>query len=484
MAKPLEELRKIRLEKLEKAKKLGINPYPSYSGKRDLVSGALKAMGKDVLVAGRVMSIRGHGGIQFWDLVDESGKIQLVIKREEESKSAAQVAELIDVGDFISAKGEVFKTNAGETSVLVTGLQLLSKSLRPLPSQWYGLKDIEDRYRQRYVDLIMNPESRRIFLLRTMILSGVRKFLDSRGFVEVETPVLQPMYGGASARPFVTHHNALGCDLFLRISDELYLKRLIVGGFEKVYEVSKDFRNEGIDRAHNPEFTMVEFYWAYADYEDLMKLTEEMLSEVIKSAIGSTKIKSGDQALDFTPPIPRAYFADLLLKETGIEINKHANEKSLLGELKEKKIRIDLRGAVGIGAIYDRLYKEKIRPKIIQPTFLLDYPASMIALAKRKEDDPGKIASFQLLANGSEIIKAYNELNDPIDQKNRWLETESLVKEGDDEAERLDDDYVRALEYGMPPTAGWGMGIDRLVSTIVGLPLKEVILFPTLKPEK
>jgi len=271
----------------------------------------------------------------------------------------------------------------------------------------------------------------------------------------------------------------------LRISDELYLKRLIVGGFEKVYEVSKDFRNEGIDRAHNPEFTQVEFYWAYANYEDLMKLTEELLVVVLKATLGKTKVEYEGKILDFTPPLPRVYFRDILLKETGIDVDKIESEEDLLMATKEREIKIDLKKAVGLGAMFDRLYKDKIRPKLIQPVFLLDYPASMIALAKRKEEDPRKIASFQLLANGFELVKAYNELNSPIDQKARWLETEKLAEKGDEEAERLDKDYIRALEYGMPPTAGWGMGIDRLVAFVTNQhTLKEVILFPTLRPEE
>ena len=477
MTPPLEELKKIRLQKLAEIKKLGIDPYPAKTSRKQSIIKAITMMGKLVMVAGRITGIRGHGGIQFFDLTDESGKIQLVFKKDELKAKDQQLLALLDIGDFIEVWGKVFKTKAGEVSVSVGFLKLLTKSIRPLPSVWHGLKDIEERYRQRYVDLVVNPEVKKIFYLRTKVLRAVREFLDSQGFLEVETPILQPMYGGASARPFVTHHNTLNCDLYLRISDELYLKRLIVGGFEKVYEVSKDFRNEGIDRAHNPEFTQVEFYWAYADYEDLMKLTEELIAKILKNDLGDIKI-------NFKFPIPRITFRDLLLKEVGIDIDKIDSEKALLSEIKKRKIMIDLKGVVGLGGIFDKLYKERIRPKIIEPTFVLDYPASMIALAKRKEENPGQIASFQLLANGFELIKAYNELNDPIDQKERWLETEKLSKKGDEAAERLDEDYIRALEYGMPPTAGWGMGIDRFVSVLASLPIKEVILFPTLKPEK
>lgn len=477
MALPLEELKKIRLQKLAEIKKLDIDPYPARTSRKQSVIKALTMMGKSVMIAGRIMGIRGHGGIQFFDLNDESGKIQLVFKKDQLKTNDQKLLALLDIGDFLAAQGKVFKTKAGEVSIEVTDLQLLTKAIRPLPSIWHGLKDVEERYRQRYVDLAINAEVKKIFYLRTKVLRTIREFLDNNGFLEVETPILQPMYGGASARPFVTHHNALNCDLYLRISDELYLKRLIVGGFEKVYEVSKDFRNEGIDRVHNPEFTQVEFYWAYGDYEDLMKLTEELIAKILKNDLGDIKI-------NFKFPIPRITFRNLLLKEVGIDIDKIDSEKDLLSEIKKKKIKIDLKRVIGLGGIFDKLYKEKIRPKIIEPTFVIDYPASMIALAKRKEDNPKQIASFQLLANGFELIKAYNELNDPIDQKERWLETEKLSKKGDEAAERLDEDYIRALEYGMPPTAGWGMGIDRLVSVLTGLPIKEVILFPTLKPEK
>lgn len=494
MAKPLDQLRKIRLEKLEEIKKLGVDPYPAHCQCKQTVAQALNLMGKKVAVAGRIMAIRGHGGIQFFDLRDESGKIQLVFRKNQLSISPLrgipsecnyQLSILLDIGDFLAAQGKVFRTKAGEVSVLVEDFQLLAKALRPLPSKWHGLKDVEERYRKRYLDLIMNPEVKKIFYLRSKVLTAIREFLGSEGFLEVETPILQEMYGGASARPFITHHNVLDCDLYLRISDELYLKRLIVGGFEKVYEVSKDFRNEGIDRAHNPEFTQVEFYWAYASYEDLMKLTEKMLVKVFKTTLGKTKVNFEDKVLDFTPPLPRVYFRDILFKETGIDVDEIKTESELLKVIKKRKIAIDLKGVFGLGSIFDKLYKEKVRPKLIQPTFLLDYPASMIALAKRKENEPNKIATMQLLVNGYELIKAYNELNDPLDQRARWLETEKLAKKGAEEVERLDEDYIHALEYGMPPTAGWGIGVDRFISLLVGKhSLKEVILFPTLRPEK
>lgn len=486
MPEPIENLRKIRLEKLEKIRKLGIDPYPARCQRKQTIAQALKMMGKNVAVAGRIMAIRGHGGIQFFDLRDESGKIQLVFKKDQlDSESVCQFVSLLDIGDFIDAQGKIFKTQAGEISVLVKDFHLLTKSLRPLPSKWYGLKDVEERYRQRYVDLIMNPKVRETFRIRTKILTELRNYLDSHGFMEVETPILQPIYGGATARPFITHHNALDCDLYLRISNELYLKRLIVGGFEKVYEVSKDFRNEGIDRQHNPEFTQIEFYWAYATYEDLMKFTEEMLTCVIKKVLGKLKVKNGDDILDFTLPWKKITFRQALLQHIGIDIEKVNTEQKLLAEIKKRKIQLDLEGVVGYGAILDEFYKKTLRPTLIQPTFLLDYPVEMVALAKRKEEDKSKIASLQLLIKGFEMITAYNELNDPIDQTERWQESERLAKRGLEEHEAFDADYVRALEYGMPPTAGWGMGIDRFVSFLTNAhSIKEVISFPTMRPER
>lgn len=480
----LQEMRKIRLEKVEKLRELGINPYPSkVDGSPKEISVALKSLGKDVQVVGRVMNWRGHGNLVFADLKDESGQIQLWFQKNK-LKDRFKILKYFDIGDFIFVKGKVVKTKAGETTVDVAKFQLLTKSIRPLPSAWHGLKDIEERYRQRYVDLLLNEKVRKTAELRTRLITEIRKFMDSNGFMEVETPILQPIYGGASAKPFITRHNALGIDLYLRISDELYLKRLIVGGFHKVYEIGHIFRNEGMDRAHNPEFTMMEYYWAYADYGDLMDYTEKMLATVIEKATGTLKVKHGDDILDFTPPWPRVKFRDLLKKEIGIDLDKTRTERDLREEIDDKKLKLDLAGAVGYGALCDKLYKEYVRSKLIQPQFLLDYPSAMIALAKRKEDDPHYIASIQLLVKGYEVIKAYNELNDPVDQKNRWMEEEKLGKKGLEEHMVLDEDYIRALEYGMPPTAGWGMGIDRLVSLISDQhSIKDTILFPTLKPE-
>ncbi len=483
----LDKLRKSRLNKLEEIKKLGIDPYPAklqFSG-RIQANEALKKLGKSVVVAGRLMAWREHGGSIFADLEDESGKIQLFFKKDVLGEKKFGFLELLDFGDFIEVKGKVFKTKAGEITIEVGDYNLLTKSIRPLPSKWHGLKDVEERYRQRYVDLILNEQVRKIFEIRSALITALRHFLDEAGFIEVETPILQPIYGGAAAKPFITHHNVLDTDLYLRISDELYLKRLIVGGFEKVYEVGKDFRNEGVDRAHNPEFTQLEFYWAFADYDDLMKFTEEMLSTVIKKVVGTIKIKFEGEEIDFTPPWKRISYQEAIFERTKIDINKENNEEKLLKAIKRGKINLNLEGAVGFGAVLDSLYKKTTRPNLKGPLFLTDRPTEFVSLAKRQEDDASKTASFQLLVRGVELINAYNELNDPLDQAERWQESEKLGKKGLVEHEAFDEDYIRALEYGMPPTAGWGVGIDRLCCFLTNAPsLKEVILFPTLRPKK
>lgn len=483
--KRLNEIREIRLEKAEKLRELGIDPYTSkVPGEPLEIDEARGKKGKKVEVAGRIWGWRAHGNSIFADLKDETGEIQVFFQKKKLDDDF-KILELFDIGDFIWVSGKVIKTEAGEITVDVEEFKLLTKSIRPLPSTWHGLKDVEERYRQRYVDLLINEDVRKVFEKRTRIIRELQKIMDDNGFLEVETPILQPIYGGASAEPFVTHHNALDIDLYLRISDELYLKRLIVGGFEKVYEIGRVFRNEGIDRAHNPEFTMMEFYWAYADYEELMKFTEEMLSKVIKKINGSLKIKYEEDELDFTPPWPRKTFKELLLKHTEIDIDQEDSVEKLRNAIKEKRLKVDLEGVVGYGALCDKLYKEFIRPEIIQPTLILDYPAEMIALAKKKKDDSSKIASFQLVVEGYEIIKAYNELNDPVDQKQRWLEEEKLGEKGSNDHMVVDEDYIRALEYGMPPTAGWGMGIDRLTAILTDKhTIKDTILFPTLRPEK
>lgn len=481
----LQDLQKERLKKLNNIKSLGINPYPSKSSRKHTIEIARKLMGKKVVIVGRLRSFRKMGKIAFADVEDITSKIQLFFSEAELKGDKYEFISNLDLGDFIEGSGEVFKTQSGEITVRVSDYKLLTKSLRPLPSAWHGLEDVEERYRQRYVDLIMNPDVRKVFDVRHKVISYLRKFMEEKEFVEVETPTLQPIYGGATAKPFVTNHNALDAKLYLRIADELYLKRLIVGGFEKVFEICKDFRNEGIDRQHNPEFTMMEFYWAYADYEDLMKLTEEMISRIVKHIHGSYKFEFEGQKLDFTPPFKRFSFNALVKQYSGIDLDKINKVEDLKIAIKEKGIKLDLSGVVGFGPIVDQLYKETARQKIIQPAFITDYPYHMKPLAKQKEGDENKSASFQLLVMGYELINAYNELNDPIEQKNKWEDQMKLAKQGLEEHQVLDDDYIRALEYGMPPTAGWGMGIDRLVSILTNQhTIKDVILFPTLRPEK
>ncbi len=481
----LNELQRQRLEKLSNLKKLSLNPYPQPNlSKKSPIIEATKSFGKSVQVAGRIMSLRGHGKILFADLHDQTGKIQLFFQEKILGGLMGQT-KLLDLGDIISANGEVIKTQAGEITINVSSFEILAKNLRPLPEKWHGLKDIEERYRQRYVDLIVNPEVREVFKTRTQILTEIRRFLDDNGFMEVETPILQPVYGGAAAKPFTTHHNKLDMDMYLRISDELYLKRLIIGGFEKIYEVSRDFRNEGVSRFHNPEFTQVEFYWAYVDYEVLMKFTEDLIKHITKKVKNSLKFDFQGNIIDFSKPIPRLTFKDAIYQHTKIDINTIKTESDFIKEIKDKKIKLDLKGIIGLGGYFDALYKEYVRPKLINPVFICDYPSEMIALAKRKENDPTKISSFQLLICGTEFLKAYNELNDPQDQSSRWLEEVGLAQKGSEIAMQFDKDYIRALEYGMPPTAGWGMGIDRFTQLLTDQPtIKDVIFFPSMRKEE
>lgn len=485
MAGRLSGIREQRIEKIKQLKELEVDPYIGKTERTDVIAEAREKEGEKVKVVGRVMAIRGHGGLIFMDLRDESGQMQLVIKKDNVSEREWMIQELVDIGDFVQAGGGVFKTKAGEISVEVKVFGLLSKAVRPLPSSWHGFKDVEERYRQRYVDLILNPEVRKVFDARTRMVRFLRQFMDKKGFMEVETPVLQPIYGGATARPFKTFHNALKSEFYLRIADELYLKRLIVGGYEKVYEIAKDFRNEGIDRQHNPEFTMMEFYWAYANYEDLMKLSEEMLGGAVKEVTGKYKIEYQGKKIDFSPGWERITFRDLVFRDTKIDIDEVKDEKGLREMIKNRGLKVELGGVEGYANVLDELYKEYCRPKMTGPVFLIDHPYEMKPLAKRKSGDPSKVASVALVVAGFEIFNAYNELNDPQDQRERWEEEKKLLEAGFKEAQMLDEDYIRALEYGMPPTAGWGMGIDRFTAIVTNQPnLKDTIIFPTLRPER
>lgn len=483
----------VRREKAERLRQEGIDPYPSATRRTDVCAAAVShfdawsAEEKTIVLAGRLRAVRAHGGAAFADLTDESGKLQLHFKSDVIGmESFGRFMNGVDHGDFIEAEGVLFATKRGEKTLEVRAWRMLAKALLPLPEKWHGLTDVEVRYRKRHLDLIANEEVRNIFRTRSLIVRTIRDFLHAEGFMEVETPILQTQAGGAAARPFITHHNALDLDLQLRIAPELYLKRLIVGGFEKVFEVARCFRNEGISFQHNPEFTQVEFYWAYATYEDLMTLTERLVSGLVKATQGGkTTVERDGVTLDFTSPFPRKKFYDLVKEGTGIDLEKANDEKSLKAEIKKQKLDVELAGVVGYGELVDALYKAYVRPKIIQPTFVIDYPAPMISLAKRKPDQPDRIATVQLLVQGIEVTKAYNELNDPLEQEARFAEEAQKKEAGSQEAMPADADFVEALKYGMPPTAGFGMGIDRLTALLTGAhSVKEVILFPTMRPEQ
>lgn len=483
-----------RLEKLSAIKAMHLNPYPhSYPNKEPIQTLLQKhstlnteqKTTEKARVAGRILTLRRMGKASFYHIQDSTGKIQIYIKEDEVGHQTYTLFENLDLGDIIGVEGYVFKTKTGELTVRTEKLTLLSKSLRPLPEKWHGLKDVEVRYRQRYLDLIANPDVREIFTKRTLLIKKIRSYLDTRGFLEVETPLLQPTYGGASAKPFITRLNALNMDVYLSISPELYLKRLIVGGYEKVYTLCKNFRNEDIDSVHNPEFTMLEFYYAYEDYETLMKMTEELIPELVKELHGGHDLTLGNTTFHFTPPFKKITFRDFTLQETGIDIDQCKDFESLKKAITSKKIKnVNINEARHYGALMDELYKRVCRPNVIQPTFLTHYPVEMIALAKRNEKDPSKINSFQLLVNGAEIVKAYDELNDPIDQRKRLEEQQQLLKKGDQAAMPFDEDFITALEVGMPPTAGYGLGVDRLVMLLTGKEsIKDVIFFPFMKKE-
>ncbi len=486
MAEPSSELQKIRRQKLEAIRALGFDPFTGTMppGREEIASVLTKSLEDTVSVSGRIRAQRSHGQIVFADLEDRSGRIQILITGKELTAPEQGLVALLDLGDFIGVMGKLVKTQTGQLTVRVTSLTILTKSLRMLPSSWHGLKDTEERYRRRYLDLIFNPAVVKIAKQRSQIVDFLRSYLKKEGFLEVETPILQPLYGGASARPFLTHHHALDADLYLRISDELYLKRLIVGGLDKVFEIGHDFRNEGIDREHNPEFTVLEFYWAYRDYRFLMAFTEELLSSLVKEVTGDYKVTYQGREYNFKPPWPRLTFRDLILKDTGIDLDEVTDEPALLKAVNSRGLKLELDGVAGFGPVLDTLYKKFSRPRLDGPVFLINHPSSMRPLAKKLPENPKEVASFQLLVAGTEWLNAYNELNDPEDQRGRWEEEKRLAKKGLAEHQVLDEDYIEALEYGMPPTAGWGLGIDRVTAFLTDShSLKETILFPTLKPE-
>ena len=479
--KRLSELRKQRLEKIQKLKEAAINPYPHKFDKKHTCQESLKLLGKKVKTAGRVMSLRGHGRILFMDLSDHTDKIQLWFQENELGKEKFKLLKLFDVGDFVGVEGEVIKTKTGETTINVKKFEMLSKAIRPLPAKWHGLKDVEERYRKRYLDLLMNPEARKTFELRSRIITEIRNYFDEKEFFEVETPTLQPLYGGANARPFITHHNTLDIDLYLKISDELYLKRLIVGGFEKVYEIDHNFRNEGIDKTHNPEFTMMECYWAYADYNDMMKLTEDLFCYVAKKVLGTTIIEFAGNKINLKTPWERLTMTQAIKKHLGWEADK-ISDQEIKKKLKEKKIKLvgDYCRGLAIAALF-----EEVEAKLIQPTFITDFPKETTMLCKLERKNSDLIERFEPYIAGWEAGNAYTELNDPILQR-EFFETEVKQKEaGDEEAHPMDDDFIESLEYGMPPTGGLGIGVDRMVMLLTDQQnIRDVILFPTLRTKK
>ncbi|MFC2382115.1 MAG: lysine--tRNA ligase [Porphyromonas sp.] len=497
----LSEQEIFRRRSLEELRALGINPYPADEyevtayAREILDTFQDDAPRRHVRVAGRVMGRRIMGKASFLELQDSTGRIQIYITRDElcpgEDKALynSVVKKLMDIGDFIGIEGEVFRTQMGEISVHAHSLTFLSKALRPLPvvkekdgQTFDSFTDPELRFRQRYVDLVVNSHVKDIFLKRTKIFNAMRQFFNERGYIEVDTPVLQPIPGGAAARPFITHHNALDIPLYLRIANELYLKRLIVGGFEGVYEFSRNFRNEGMDRTHNPEFTAMEIYVSYKDYNWMMAFTEQLLEFICLQVLGTTKVRVGDKEIDFKAPFKRITMLDAIKEHTGIDISQ-MNEEELRATCKQLGIEAD--ETMGVGKMIDEIFGEKCEGTYIQPTFITDYPKEMSPLTKEHRSNPRLTERFELMVNGKEIANAYSELNDPIDQRARFEDQLRLSEKGDDEAMFIDHDFLRALEYGMPPTSGMGIGMDRLVMLLTGQEsIQEVLLFPQMRPEK
>ncbi len=497
----LSALEIIRRESLQKLRELGINPYPAEEFKttttiKEILTNFEGFEGKEVVLAGRMMSRRIMGKASFAELKDASGRMQIYINRDEISSDAEGTMyntvfkKLLDMGDIIGVKGEVFKTKVGEESINVKELTVLSKSLRPLPvvktdadgKVHDAFSDAELRYRQRYVDLIVNDHVKETFIKRTKITNSIRDFFNKKDYLEVETPILQPIPGGAAARPFKTHHNALDMPLYLRIANELYLKRLIVGGFDAVYEFSKDFRNEGMDRTHNPEFTVMELYVAYKDYHWMMNMTEELLEKVAMDSNGTTEVKIGENMVSFKAPYPRVPILEAIKIHTGFDVA--GMDENALKEVC-KKVGVAIDETMGVGKLIDELFGSKCEHHYIQPTFITDYPKEMSPLTKEHRSNPALTERFELMVNGKELANAYSELNDPIEQRERFEEQLKLTEKGDDEAMFIDQDFLRALEYGMPPTSGIGIGIDRLVMFMTNnSSIQEVLFFPQMRPEK
>lgn len=487
METELNELMLVRRQKLDELWTAGIEPF---GGRFEVSHHAEQVLAmvsqlenQEVSVAGRLIAKRGHGKASFAHLQDVSGQIQVYARQDEIGEKMYKLFTDLDLGDIIGVSGPVFKTRTGETTINIKHLSLLCKSLRPLPEKWHGLRDVDLRYRQRYVDLIVNPEVRQVFLLRSGIIKAMRRFLDGRGFLEVETPTMHTIAGGASARPFITHHNALDIDLYMRIALELHLKRLLVGGLERVYEIGRVFRNEGISTKHNPEFTMMELYQAYADYYDMMSLTEEMIAYIAQENLGTTKISYQGQPIDLTPPWPRLTMLEAVRKYGGVDFS--AIDSDAAAREAARKMGVGVGATDTWGKVINEVFEVVVEPNLVQPTFIMDYPIEISPLAKQKKEDPRLTYRFEAFITCRELANAFSELNDPIDQKERFLEQVKQRAAGDEEAHMMDEDFVRALEYGMPPAGGLGVGIDRLVMLLTDMPsIRDVILFPTMKPRE
>lgn len=476
MPEPIENLRKIRLEKLEKIRKLGIDPYPARCQRKQTIAQALKMMGKNVAVAGRIMAIRGHGGIQFFDLRDESGKIQLVFKKDNLSPTTYHLLPLLDIGDFIDAQGKIFKTQAGETSVLVKDFHLLTKAIRPLPEKREGLKDPELIFRKRYLDLVTNPKRKEMFRRKAKFWELNRQFMKDKGFLEVEVPILEHATGGADARPFVTRMNALDQDFYLRISTELYQKRLIGGGFEKIYTLGPNFRNEGISDEHLPEYYQIEWYWAYADYRDNMELVKEMFRYVVQNLYGKTKFEKQGHIFDLADGWEEIDYAEIIKKKADIDIFR-SSEKEILQAIKKRGLKLG--GVINRNRLIDNLWKT-IRKRIAGPAFLVNEPKFISPLAKSKPDNPEITERFHVIIAGRELGNGYSELNDPLDQLDRFKEQQLARDSGDEESQMMDVDFVEMLEYGMPPTSGYAHS-ERVFWTFEGVTAREATFFPAMR---
>jgi lysyl-tRNA synthetase class 2 len=487
-----ERERASRWERLRGLREAGVDPYPARVGPREPIAEVrrrfdgrdaawLEAHPERVAVAGRIMAARTFGRLLFFSLLEDGSRIQASARQREMAPALFALARGLDVGDFVRVEGPVWRTRTGELTVDARGLALLAKSLRPLPEKWHGLADVELRFRRRYLDLLVNEDARRIALVRSRAVAALRALLDARGFVEVETPVLQPLYGGAAARPFRTHHQLYDQPLYLRISDELYLKRLVVGGLDRVYEIGRDFRNEGVSRKHNPEFTMLECYQAYADYRDMMELTEALLREAAERALGTTRVEYRGEKLDFGKPWPRLRLCDAIEEATGVDVLAAPDLPALCEAV--RAAGLDPGDAPTWATLVDALMSERVEPGLVQPTFVVDYPRELSPLAKRSPEDPRLAERFEPFVAGMEIGNAFSELNDPDDQRERLLEQARASARGYAEAHPLDEDFLLALEYGLPPTGGLGIGVDRVVMVLADVPhIREVLLFPHLRP--